>query len=208
MPVARGTTGARAAHGARRPSSGGGPPVTRFDPLDTMPRERAGLAPLLDPLHRLAYAAGFRAARILWNLTHPRHEGALVAVLVGRSMLLLQQSYRPELAMPGGGVASGEAPVAAARRELAEELDLLVPADQLREVHRGSGLWDGRHDTVTFFEVELGGLPTLRLDGREVVAAALVPMDEIELGDVTPAVGAYLAWRRGKGTWPPGSRSD
>ena len=176
---------------ARGGRAGPGP----LDELETAQRQRGGIGRLADPLFRLGYAVGFQSARLLWSRTHPRHRGALVAVLVGRSMLMLRQSYRRELAMPGGGVARGEAPVDAARRELAEELDLLVPAGGLREVHTGSGLWDGRRDTVTFFEIEFENLPTLRLDRREVVAAMLVPLDTIDARDATPAVGAYLAWR-------------
>lgn len=158
---------------------------------------------LIDMLHRLVLAAGFRAVRIVWGLTHPRHEGALVAILVGPSMLMLRQSYRPELSMPGGGVAAGESPAAAARRELAEELDLRVAPEDLRQVHVEAGMWDGRHDTVTFFELDLAACPALRLDNREVVAATLVPFDQIALADVTPAVGAYVTWRRGRSVSAP-----
>ncbi len=151
---------------------------------------------LVDMLYRASYATGFRLARIVWGVTHPLHEGALVAIWIGPALLMLRQSYRPEWSMPGGGVAPGEDPAAAACRELAEEIGLLVAPGDLREVHRASGLWDGRQDTVTFFELELPRTPALRLDNREVVGAGLIGFDAIAAADVTPAVGAYVAWRR------------
>lgn len=151
---------------------------------------------LVDALYRIALAAGFRAARLIWGLTHPRHQGALVAILVGPSMLMLRQSYRPELSMPGGGIAPGEDPAVAASRELAEELDLHIAPASLRQVHVQTGMWDGRHDTVTYLEVEFATAPRLRVDNREVVAATLIPFDDIDPARVTPAVGAYVAWRR------------
>jgi 8-oxo-dGTP diphosphatase len=149
-----------------------------------------------DALYRCAYAVGFRLARLVWAFTHPRHEGALVAIRVGPALLMLRQSYRPELSMPGGGVRPGEDPAHAACRELAEELGLQVAPGDLRFAHRASGLWDGRHDSVTFFELDLPQLPLLRFDNREVVGARLVALEALGPADVTPAIGAYLAWRR------------
>lgn len=174
------------------------PGAARFEDLATIPRHHGRMGPLVDASYRLALAAGFRSARLLWALTHPRHEGALVAIMIGPAMLMLRQSYRPELSMPGGGIAPGEDPAVAASRELAEELDLRVAPGTLRQVHVETGLWDGRHDTVTFFELDLAACPALRLDNREVVSATLVPFDEIDPAEVTPAVRAYVAWRRGR----------
>ncbi len=176
----------------RRPIAG------RFEDLATIPRHHDRMSHLVDLLYRIALAIGFRSARLVWGVTRPRHQGALVAILVGQTMLMLRQSYRPELSMPGGGVAPGEDPAVAASRELAEELDLHVAPGELRQVHVETGFWDGRHDTVTFFELELAARPELRLDNREVVAATLMPFDEIDPAEVTPAVAAYVAWRRGR----------
>ena len=170
----------------------------RFEDLETIPCHHGRMRDLFDLLHRLVFTAGFRVARLVWGVTHPRHEGALVAVLVGPAMLMLRQSYRPELSMPGGGIMAGEDPAAAACRELGEELGLNIDPAEMRQVHVETGLWDGRHDTVTFFELELAARPALRLDNREVVAASLVPVDEINPADVTPAAAAYVAWRRGR----------
>ena len=174
------------------------PRTRRIDGIDTIARQNGPMGHIVDLLYRIVLAIGFRVARTAWRLTQPRHEGALVAILVGPSMLMLRQSYRPELSMPGGGVTPGEDPAVAASRELAEELDLCVAPAALRQVHVETGIWDGRRDTVTFFELDLPQCPALRLDNREVVAASLVPFDQLDAADLTPAVGAYVAWRRAR----------
>jgi 8-oxo-dGTP pyrophosphatase MutT (NUDIX family) len=90
-------------------------------------------------------------------LLRVRHEGALVAIYVGQSLLLLRSSYRSAWNFPGGSV-QGETPEVSARRELAEEIGL-VPNALLHLVGEASGVWDGR-DRVFFFVLRLDELPT------------------------------------------------
>ena len=146
-----------------------------------------------DVLWRLAYRALFPMARAWWHLSRPHHEGALVAIWVGSALLLVRSSYRAEWNFPGGGLRRGEPPEEAARRELAEEVGLvggtLVPAGEL------SGLWDGRHDRVHFFELRLEQPPELEFDGREIVGARLVSADDLRRIPLTGPVAAYLAAR-------------
>ena len=157
--------------------------------------ERAQLTRLIDAAWRTALRLGFRLARVWWHLRRPNHEGALVAIYVGRALLLLKSSYRAEWNFPGGSVHPGEAPVAAAQREMAEEIGLssypLVPAGSV------SGIWDGRRDQVHFFELHLDRLPELRLDNREIVAAHLASPEELSGIALTRAVAAYLNSARG-----------
>ena len=146
---------------------------------------------LLDRFWRGAFRLGFPLARVWWRLRRPRHEGALVAVRVGPALLLVRSSYRREWNFPGGGVRPGEAPEAAARRELAEEVGLTAPA--LLPAGVVCGLWDGRRDQVHLFELRLDRRPELRLDGREIVAARLMTPDEWRGVPLTGPVATYLA---------------
>jgi 8-oxo-dGTP diphosphatase len=139
---------------------------------------------------RTAYRVGFHFARLWWGLTHPRHEGALVAVHVGSALLLVRPSYRAGWSLPGGGIKHGETPEAAARRELVEEIGLvaagLTPAGII------CGNWDGRRDRVHMFEMRLGRLPALRLDNREIIAARLVEPPDLKTIPMTGPLTAYL----------------
>ena len=157
-----------------------------------MPRlERGRSAMLIDAVWRMALRVGFQLARVWWHLRLPRHEGALVAIYVGRALLLLKSTYRAEWNFPGGSVHPGETPDAAAQREMEEEIGLssyvLLPAGS------ACGTWDGRRDRVHFFELHLDRMPELRLDNREIIAVHLASPEELHGIALTAAVSAYLA---------------
>lgn len=152
--------------------------------------ERARPAVLIDSVWRMVLRLGFRFLRAWWHLRRPHHEGALVAIYVGRALLLVKSSYRAEWNFPGGSVRPGEMPVAAAQREMEEEIGL--SSYTLRPVGSACGNWDGRRDRVHFFELHLDCMPDLRLDNREIVAARLASPEELHGIALTEAVTAYL----------------
>src|SRR5437764_14641193 len=100
----------------------------------------------IDCLWRTVFRVGFPLARVWWRLTRPEHQGAMVAVWLESALLLVRSSYRTEWHLPGGGGRRGEAPEAAACRELVEETGLcastLLPAGTAAES------WDGPRDRV------------------------------------------------------------
>lgn len=145
---------------------------------------------LRDRAWRAAFRLGFPLARLWWRLWRAPHEGALVAVHVGAALLLVRTSYRTGWTFPGGGVRRGEAPEAAARRELAEEIGLAAP--DLCPAGITNGIYDGRPDRVHFFQLRLERLPALRLDNREIIAARLVTQGELRGMALTGSVVAYL----------------
>ena len=149
--------------------------------------------PAVDLAWRTAFRIGFPLARLWWRLRRPPHEGALVAVHVGRDLLLLRCSYRRQWNFPGGGVRPGEAPEAAARRELREEIGLSAPT--LLPAGTTAGVYDCRPDRVHFFELRLDRLPELSLDNREIVAAKLFAPEELRGIGLTRPVLDYLAAR-------------
>jgi len=148
---------------------------------------------LLDAGWRIAFRYGYPILRMWWRVRRPRHEGALVAVYVGRELLLLKSSYRTTWNFPGGAVRRGETPDVAARRELMEEVGLTAKA--LLPAGGVSGDWGGRRAQIHFFELRLDRPPELRLDNREIIAARWTSPDELPGMAVTGVVSAYL--RRG-----------
>ena len=145
---------------------------------------------LIDSLWRIALRIAYPLARAWWHLRRPHHEGALVAIYVGQSLLLVKSSYRAEWNFPGGSVHPGETPDAAAQREMEEEIGL--PSYTLFPAGSVYGTWDGRRDRVHFFELHLDFIPELRLDNREIIATHLASPEELHNIALTGAVTAYL----------------
>lgn len=139
---------------------------------------------------QFVYRIGFPLAKTYWRLRRQHHEGALVAVYVGETLLLLRSPYRAAWNFPGGTVRRGEAPELAARRELREEIGLSV--GELRPVGSVWGKWEGRRDWVHIFELHLDELPELQLDHREIIGARLVSPRKLGGFLLTAPVAAYL----------------
>jgi 8-oxo-dGTP diphosphatase len=145
---------------------------------------------------RLAYWLGYRTLRCWWLLRRPEHRGALVAVWREGRILMLRQSYRPGLEFPGGGLLRGEAPRAAACRELAEEVGLAVVPEALTLAREMTALCDGRIDHVSIFELRLGADPALRPDRREIVGARFMAPAAALAAEISPFARAYLEAER------------
>ncbi len=156
-----------------------------------------------DRFFRAAYWLAFRVLRTGWFITRPKHQGALVAVWVEDRVLVLRQSYRVHLNLPGGGVGRHETPLAAALRELREEVGLVLPPEALRIAWVGEALWDFRRDHVTIFEAHLPEMPDLTPDGREVVQARLINPLAVLAGPQAPFVEAYLLQRLAQAAGAP-----
>jgi 8-oxo-dGTP diphosphatase len=152
---------------------------------------RDKLPTFVDIAWQILFRLGFPVARIWWRLQRRQHVGALVAIHVGQSLLLLRSSYRLAWNFPGGSVRQGETAEVSVRRELAEEIGLVANAP-LQLVGEVRGVWDGRIDRVFLFVLRLDRLPTLQLDNREIVGAQLVPIDDLHKVPLTGPVQAYV----------------
>lgn len=126
--------------------------------------------------------------RLLLRLAHRIRHGWRQAVrmpLAGVSIiatdgegrvLLVRHSYGPNVwALPGGGLARGEQPAAAALRELREELGCTLAS--IERVATIEETISGSPHTAYLFAGRLAGPP--RPDGREVVEARFFAADAL-----------------------------
>lgn len=110
------------------------------------------------------------------------------------SLLLVRHSYgRTDLWMlPGGGIHRGEAPEAAAAREMREELGCGVSDLAPVSVHLAGA--EGRRDTVYLFRARPIG--PIRPDGVELAEARFFALDALP-PNVSPATRRRIAEHQG-----------
>ena len=139
---------------------------------------------------RLSYRIGHWLRVLYWRVMKPTVRGCAVIARNGRGeVLLVRPSYGGSLwQFPGGGMAEGEDPLAAARREFAEETSLDLRAAEAfgpfprylhgatNEVHVVLGHADGR----------------FRVDRREIIQAGWFAPTALP-EDRSATVEVYLA---------------
>jgi 8-oxo-dGTP diphosphatase len=156
-----------------------------------------GLQGATDAVMRRLMWLGYKVVRLWWFVRRPHHDGAVVAVWHDGRILLLRHSYRRLFGWPGGGVRRGEAPKAAALRELREELGWSVDPESLSLAVDYVLFWEYRRDHVWIFETVVEQLPMLTLDNREVVDAVFMAPDAALLQPIPPFIRMYLERSRG-----------
>lgn len=125
------------------------------------------------PLHRLALSVAHRLRHHWRRITGITGEGvSIVARDFDGQVLLVRHSYGPQgWYFPGGGIKRGEAPEAAARRELREEADCLIEGLKLVGIIEEE--LSGAPHRAHLFEGVVDAMP--RPDGREIVEARFFP---------------------------------
>ncbi len=146
---------------------------------------------------RLFYRVAHSVLRMVWFVTRPETTGALVAVWYAGKVLLVRNSYRRSLSLPGGYVQRDEERRMTAARELQEEVGITVLPHNLKHAYRGTHLFESRTDTLDIFEIEVERLPNITIDRREVIRAEFMSPAEALVRNIVPHVDEYLTKRVG-----------
>ena len=147
---------------------------------------------LIDLAYRLAFNLAYRL-HLLWNfLFRPECHGVWVAVWSGEQLLLVKNSYRHCITLPGGSIDSGEKPVDAALRELREEVAIDVAAKDLSFWGQYISLAEYKYDHINLFELQLANPPQYTLDNREVSWGCICRPQQALAMNLFPALRTYL----------------
>jgi 8-oxo-dGTP pyrophosphatase MutT (NUDIX family) len=146
------------------------------------------------PAHRHALRLAHRLRLHWWRFRKPRLSGCRVLAIDGEGrVLLVRHSYGSgNWTAPGGGIARGEAPLAAAKRELLEETDCILEAAILLETVEES--LSGAVNVVHI----VAGLTcgTAKADGREIIEAAFFELGALPDRIPEPLRARLPAWVR------------
>jgi len=155
---------------------------------------------MVNALIRAVYRVAHWGLRLLWFIRRPETTGALVAVWYHGRVLLVKNSYRPQLTLPGGYIRPREDRRTAAARELHEEVGIQVQPKRLVHAYHGTHLFEHRKDTLDIYELDLDDAPNVRVDDREVVRAEFHTADEALDMKIVPHLDEYLARRIAQAT--------
>jgi len=150
---------------------------------------------MINALIRAVYRVAHWGLRLLWFIRRPETTGALVAVWYHGRVLLVKNSYRPQLTLPGGYIRPREDRRTAAARELREEVGIQVQPKRLVHAYHGTHLFEHRQDTLDIYELEVDEAPNVRVDDREVVRAEFHTPGEALGMQIVPHLEEYLAQR-------------
>jgi 8-oxo-dGTP pyrophosphatase MutT (NUDIX family) len=96
--------------------------------------------------------------------------------------LLVQNSYVPYRSLPGGYVHAHETGRDAALRELREETGIRATSADLKPVVDEHHEWEGKHEHIEIFDLDVSERPRIEVDNREVVQARFfAPQEALKL---------------------------
>jgi 8-oxo-dGTP pyrophosphatase MutT (NUDIX family) len=151
--------------------------------------------PLPAPLHRALLRVAHRLRLVWWRLVGAELHGCNVVVVNSAGeILLVRHSYQTSdrWMLPGGGLAPGEPPEAAAKREIREETGCRI--DSPRHFATDVETFAGCRNHVHLVAATTVDRP--RADRREIIEARFFPPDGLPAMISRAAQARVERWRR------------
>ena len=129
------------------------------------------------PLVRVGYRVAYRVAQVAWYVVRPDVHGVKGILRDGDRVLLVRHTYgdRGRWDVPGGHAHAGEPPVDAVRREMHEELGMVLDWDHVGSIAASS---DHKVESVHCFVAARPAAP-LRLARGEIAEAQWFDLDAL-----------------------------
>ena len=140
----------------------------------------------------ILYIILFRLYLIACFFLRPAVYGVYIAVWYGNKILIIRNSYKTQLTLPGGGIRRGENEKQAAIRELQEEINLTISPNKVSFVKKYAAYYGFIFETGTFFEINFAERPNIRIDNREVIWADFITPTTAKQSNLAPLVHLYL----------------
>jgi 8-oxo-dGTP diphosphatase len=150
-------------------------------------------------LRRFLYRWGHAAMRGYWFVRRPRVQGVKCVLSSGEQILLVRHTYgRREWDFPGGLVKRDEPPLDAARREMHEELGVVI--EDWVSLGAMETIVYHRLDNMHCFRAELDD-PRLTIDRGELAAVGWFTRTELppDLSGHVPRILTRVAETDGRG---------
>ena len=151
---------------------------------------------LIDRSYQLAFNIAYRLHLIWTFIFRPESHGVWVAIWFNGELLLIKNTYRNTLTLPGGGLGRGETTAIAAARELREEVGIRTQPKDLLFWGQYLSRVEYKHDHIDVFELELTHYPEFRLDNREVSWGGIYSPEQALTMNLFPALRTYLEDKR------------
>jgi ADP-ribose pyrophosphatase YjhB (NUDIX family) len=147
---------------------------------------------MLNKTYQLLFVLLYRL-KLFYNwLFRPTAHGVYIAVWWNNSILLIRNSYKNVLTFPCGGIHKKEINTQAALRELEEEVNLKIKANELRLHSNVTSYYEFMTDKITIFEVKLNEQPDIKIDQREVIWSSFLTLESALQRPLFPVVKDYL----------------
>jgi 8-oxo-dGTP pyrophosphatase MutT (NUDIX family) len=129
-------------------------------------------------VRRAALRGAYAGLRVYWFLARPEVHGVKCVLTNGDQVLLVRHTYGDrEWDLPGGRVRRDESAVATARREMHEELGVLI--DDWAPLGEVMGIVDYRRDRMQCFQAEVRDGGGLEIDLGELASVGWFPRRQL-----------------------------